>query len=142
MLFNSEVFMDEKDLFAVGTRMKLRFPSQRGDLTIEHLWDLPLQSKGGFDLDVVAKGIKRELDAATESSFVTTASPASTLLELKLDILKSIISIKLTEREENLKTKERQEERSKLLNLLEEKKDEKLKDLTEDEIKARLDQLQ
>ena len=54
-------------IFEQASRLKLRFASVKGELTIEHLWGLPLQSKTSFDLDTVAKAVARDaagLDAA------------------------------------------------------------------------------
>ena len=41
------------DIFKQATKLKLRFSSVRGDLTVEDLWDLPLTSKSNLSLDGV-----------------------------------------------------------------------------------------
>jgi hypothetical protein len=43
------------NLFERATRLKLRFSTNKNEITVEDLWELPLQSKTGFDLDNVAK---------------------------------------------------------------------------------------
>jgi hypothetical protein len=125
-------------MFEKATRLKLRFSSIRGDLSTEQLWDLPLQSKTGFDLDTVAKGVNAQLKESAEESFVTEKSPVSEELSLKLDILKHIIAVKLKEREEAKAASQRRAELGRLVEVLEHKKDEALKDLSVEELEARI----
>jgi hypothetical protein len=90
-------------LFEQGTRLKVRFESAKGLLSIEELWDLkPIATRQGeVDLDTVAKAVNKQLNDAQEVSFVKTKSSANTLLQLKLDILVYIINVKLAEEEES-----------------------------------------
>lgn len=131
------------NIFEKATRQKLRFASTRGELTIEQLWDIPLLAKNGngFDLDTIAKSVNRELKEVAEESFVATANPARTTLELKLEILKHIISVKLDERSKAEKAESNRAERERLMEILQKKKDAQLEDLSVEEIQARLDAL-
>lgn len=129
------------DIFEKASRTKIRFPSTRGDLTVEQLWDLPLQSKTQFDLDTIAKSINREVKATSEESFVSEASATSAKLTLSLDIVKYIISVKLKENQDNLNRASKIAERDKLLNILADKQDSALKELTPDQIQKRLTEL-
>lgn len=87
------------DLFITATQKKFRFQSIQGKLTVEDLWDLPLQSRrpNGACLDDVAIALSRQLKAATEESFVVKVAPEVTLLEQKLEIVKHVISVKLAQ---------------------------------------------
>lgn len=125
-------------IFEQATRAKLRFSSVRGELTVEQLWDLPLQSKSLFDLDNIAKAVSREVKAVSEESFVTEASPANAKLTLALDVVKHIISVKKLENQVSLDRASRLAERDKLLNILSDKNDAALKELTPEQIQARL----
>ena len=71
-----------QDVYKFAAQNQLRFESIRGDLTVEQLFQLPLRSKGGFDLDSVAKAVNAELRGASEESFVedTSAGPREGLL--------------------------------------------------------------
>jgi hypothetical protein len=130
------------NIFEQATRRKLRFASMRGEVTTELLWDIPLTSKTGFDLDSIAKGVNKELKATAEESFVATEhNPAKVELEIKLDVLKHIIAVKLAEAEDRKKASERAAEKQRLLDILHEKKDEALKDLSVEELQQRLDAL-
>ena len=88
------------DIFKQATKLKLRFSSVRGDLTIEDLWDLPLTSKSNLSLDGVGKPIQKALRESDEDSLVDVPTTSKNELNsLRLAIIKEIISVK---QEENL----------------------------------------
>lgn len=127
------------NIFEQATRRAIRFESAKGDLSVEQLWDLPLQSRNQFDLDTVAKTVNRQLNAVTEESFVSVReNPAKETLSLKLEIVKHIISVKLQEAEEARNKANKASEKEKLLRLLDEKQNEALRALTPEEIQERL----
>jgi hypothetical protein len=131
-------------MFEQATRMKFRFPSVKGELSVEQLWDVPLRSKDDFNLDKVARGINRELESATEESFVETAkaNPTKQVLEAKLGIVKHVIAVKLDDEETAKVRADNKIEREKLLKILAEKQDGKLSDLSEKELQKRINALQ
>lgn len=127
------------NIFEQATRRAIRFESAKGDLSVEQLWDLPLQSRNQFDLDTIAKAVNRQLNAVTEESFVSVReNPAKETLSLKLEIVKHIISVKLQEAEEARNRANKASEKEKLLRLLDEKQNEALRALTPEEIQERL----
>ena len=127
------------NIFEQATRRAIRFESTKGDLSVEQLWDLPLQSRNQFDLDTIAKTVNRQLNAVTEESFVSVReNPAKETLSLKLEIVKHIISVKLQEAEEARNRANKASEKEKLLRLLDEKQNEALRALTPEEIQERL----
>ena len=88
------------DIFKQATKLKLRFSSVRGDLTIEDLWDLPLTSKSNLSLDGVGKPIQKALRESDEDSLVAVPTTSKNELNsLRLALIKEIISVK---QEENL----------------------------------------
>lgn len=95
--------------FEKATRAKLRFSTNKGQLSVEDLWELSLTS-----LDNIARAVNRELKSESEESFITNKTATNTVLELKLDILKHIIGVKLAERDA---TKARSERQAKLAEL-------------------------
>lgn len=130
------------NLFLQATRRKFRFPSNKGDLSVEQLWDLPLTSRNGFDLDTVAKTVNTHLKAASEESFVVTSSnPAKTTLQDQLEVIKAIIAVKLDEAAKAKMRSDRAAERQRLLEILDQKEDDELKGLSREEIKKRLAEL-
>lgn len=94
--------METQNLFEEATRKRVRFSTVRGDITVEDLWDLPLQStKGDFDLDAVAKACNRDVKATEEESFVKPKSAgAASIASLKLDVVKHVIAVKMKAKED------------------------------------------
>ena len=131
------------NIFEQATRQALRFPSVRGELNTEQLWDLALTSRNGFDLDSVAKEVNQRLKAISEESFVIkTSNPEKSDLELKLEVLKHIIAVKQAEADARRNAADRAAERQKLYDILAEKQDSALKELSVEDIQKRLAELQ
>jgi hypothetical protein len=130
------------NIFEKASRLKLSFASVKGSLTVEDLWDLPLTSKNGCDLDTIAKAVNKDLKASEEESFVTPASnPQRSLLELRLEILKHIIVTRQAENQAALARKGREAELNRLVEILAKKQDEAMMGMTPEEIQARINEL-
>lgn len=125
-------------VFEKAIRQKLRFVTMRGLLTTEDLWDLPLTSKNNFDLNNVAQQANAEVKASGEESFVGESTPASATAVLKLEVVKSVIATKIAERDAEAARKEKRQKRDRLLELLANKEDAALQELTPDQIKEQL----
>lgn len=131
--------MNTVNIFELATRQQLRFLTARGVVTTEQLWEMPLTSKTGFDLDSLAKQVNAELKSVSEESFVkTVTSPAKAEWELKLEIIKHVIAVKIEENAARLNKAKKAEERQKLIALLGKKQDAALENLSEEEIKKQL----
>ena len=132
-----------ENMFEFATRNKIRFGSCRGALSVEQLWEAPLRSKDGFDLDAIAKEANRALKGLTEESFVSTErTPAVAKAETTLEIVKHVIDVKLAEEATTKKRAENKVEREKLLAILSEKQAGKLSELTERELQKRINALE
>jgi hypothetical protein len=89
-------------MFEQAARLKVRYSTAKGQLTVEDLWDLPLTSTTGkANLNDIAKGLNRELKNADDEDFVNRATSTNTELALKFDIVKHIIAVRLAENEAN-----------------------------------------
>ena len=131
-----------ENLFLQATREKFRFQSSKGDLSVEQLWDLPLTSRTGFDLDTVAKAVNANLKSSNEESFVNVSNnPTVSRLQAQLEVVKAIIEIKLAQAEAAKKRVEKAAERQRLMEVLHSKKDQELQGLSVEEIERRLSQL-
>ncbi|MDI6103154.1 hypothetical protein QLQ12_31520 [Actinoplanes sp. NEAU-A12] len=129
-------------IFEKATREKFRYPSTKGLLTTEQLWELPLTAKSGFSLDDVAKAVNAELKAIDTESFVATeTNPAKATLETKLEVVKHVIAIRLAEDEAAKAVAAKKLEKEKLLAVLGRKQDAVLENLTEEELLARINNL-
>lgn len=127
------------NIFELASRHKVRFETNRGVISTEQLWDMPLTSKSGFDLDTVAKEVNAQLKSVTEESFVVTkTNPRKAGLELSLELVKHVIAVKLQENAELLAKAEKQAKRAKLIEQLGKKQDAAMEALSEDEIKKQL----
>lgn len=135
--------MSEVTKFVYATRKKLRYPSTRGELTTEQLWDVPLTSRDDFNLDTIAKSMNRAVKAAGEESFVqtTTKTALQEMLEISLEVIKYVIATKQEELEVAKKRAARIEEKRELLALLAEKQKGELSTLTKAELTKRIEEL-
>jgi hypothetical protein len=126
-------------IFEQASRAKCRFPSIRGLLSVEDLWDLPLTARNGLDLNSVAKAVNAELKLADEESFVeTTNNPAKVGLQLQMDIVKHVIAVRIKEAEDRKNREQRLAERQRLLAALEQKQDESLRGMSAEDILKRI----
>jgi hypothetical protein len=96
--------MSEINLFERCTRLKVRFSSPQGLLSVEDLWDLPLTgtNPNRANLNDIAKGLHSQLKDE-EVSFVPTAKKAEdleqALLNTMFETIKHIIGVKVAERD-------------------------------------------
>jgi hypothetical protein len=115
-------------LFQKASRIKLRFDSPKGLLTVEDLWDLPLTSTIPVkpNIDEIAKGVIRQLKATEDESFVAKETKDNDLLQLQLEILKVVRDVKIAERDAATKARENAEKKQQILALIQQKKGEQL----------------
>jgi len=72
----------------------------RGMLSIEDLFDLPLSGKSGSaNLDDMIKDLYQKLKAGNEISFVTKKTEVDSTTQLKFDLIKHVIDVRLAESE-------------------------------------------
>ena|SRR3990167_1568142 len=128
--------------FVKASREKVRFESPKGGLTVEDLWDIPLTSpRGGACLDDIAKDLNRKLKDSDTESFVVKAKKSDETLQLKFDIVKHIIDVRLKEAEEADQRQIAREKKQRLLSIIAQKEDEKLMGASLDELKAMVETL-
>lgn len=128
------------NFFEEASRQKFRFDSPKGALTVEDLWDLPLTGNGA-SLDGIARSLYKQLQETAEESFVAPAKKTNPLIQRKFVLVKYIIDVRLAESEAATKAKDLKEKKQKLMALIEEKKDESLKQASIDELQRMLDSL-
>jgi hypothetical protein len=124
-------------MFEQAARLKVRYSTAKGQLTVEDLWDLPLTSTTGkANLNDIAKGLNRELKNADDEDFVNRATSTNTELALKFDIVKHIIAVRLAENEANSQAAERRVKKARLLELIAQKQDHELATKSLDELQT------
>ena len=125
------------NIFEQASRKKIRFSSDRGELTTEQLWDLSLPM-----LDFIARGVNADLKSVTEDSFIATkVDSRKAPLELKLEILKYVIEDTLAAEEAKKVAAEKKAKKKVLTEALARRQDEKLQNMSEEEILKALEEL-
>ena len=90
--------MSELNIFEYAAKNKLRFATERGLLTAEDLFDIKLSNQAGPSLDKIAISLDEELKK-NKKSFVKKVTPQNKELQIKLDIVKHVISVKQDQEE-------------------------------------------
>ena len=121
--------------------MKLRFDSPKGLLTVEDLWDLPLTSARGANLNDIAKGLNRELKAAADEDFVNRTAPTDTAEKLAFEVVKHVIDIRLAENEAAKLADDSKEKKARILEMIAHKQDEQLAAKPVEELLAMVESL-
>lgn len=124
------------DLFFTAAVKKYFFPSSLGNINAYDLFDLPLH-----ELNNTAKTINKRLKEEEEEDFVANKSNASTDLSNQLEIVKAVIQYKKDLRDRAAESKQRAQERQRLLEILQSKQDEALASLSMEELEKRLAEL-
>lgn len=121
------------ELFLLATRKKYRFP-YRGSVSVEDLWDLGMTA-----LDDVYKSLNREVKKQVEDSLLSeTVGDAE--LQNKLEIVKYVFATKKAEAQARKEEAKNAEKRNRILEILEQKQDESLKNMSEEELRKLLDE--
>lgn len=129
-------------MFEKASRLKIRFDSPKGALSVEDLWDLPLTSNTGkANLDDIAKVLHAELKRDDGVSFVTKTNPAKVIPQLKFDIVLHIIEVRVAENDAAAARQANREKKQKLMELIERKQDAALEGKSIEELRALMESL-
>lgn len=123
-------------MYKVASKMKLRFATVKGNLSVEDLWDLSLTA-----LDKMAVAIDDEISKSSRKSFIAETTPENEVAKLKLNILKDIIDTKMKEKNDKESEKRKQSERNRLLEILAKKEEASLENLSIEELKKKIAEL-
>lgn len=126
-------------MFEKASRMKLRFPTVRGLLSVEDVWEMPLTNdREAFSLDHLAIMLDKKLKESDVTSFVTKKSGPDEVTQLQFDIVKHIIDVRVAESEAAFKAREIKENNQKILQLIAEKSNEELRGKSIEELQTML----
>ncbi len=125
-------------MFEKSIRLKLRFNSPQGALSVEDLWDLPLTSTklNQANLNNIAKDVSRQLKAEGDEDFVNPRSGADEILKLKLDLVKHVIQVRQSENEAARLVAERKTQKARILEVMAKKQDQALEGKSLEELEA------
>lgn len=124
-----------ENIFEYATRNKVRF-SFRGVISVEDLWDLSLTN-----LDSIYKELNKQSKQSEEESLLNIKSQEDELLNVQIEIVKHIVSVKLAEKEAREKASAKKAQRQKIMSIMEAKQDEALQNSSIDELQKMLDEL-
>jgi hypothetical protein len=118
------------DLFEKAAKNKIRFETDKGYLTCEDLFDLPLTQ-----MDILARAINQKVKDASVESFITKKPKVSAELDLKFSIVKRVIEIRLKDIETAEKYLVDKARRDKILDIIVDKEDDDLKSMDVKDLK-------
>lgn len=132
--------MSDLNLFEIASRSKFRFETKRGEITAEQLWDIALT--GNDSVDAIAINLNDALQKSSTKSFVTTSNPADKETQLKLELVKYVISVRLAEAAVRAEKAEKAAQRRVLREAIAAKETEELLSGSADDLKKRLAELE
>lgn len=127
-------------LFIEASRKGYRFHSPKGLLTVEDLWNMPINGSTN-SINAVGRIIKGQLKDSEEDEFSSTPSKENTVENNKLEIVRYIIKIKTEEKIAAATQADNKRYKDKLLGILADKQNTKLLDKSEEEILKELEAL-
>lgn len=127
--------MAVENIFEYATRNKIRF-SFRGLISVEDLWVLSLTN-----LDSIYKELNKQSKQSEEESLLNIKTQEDELLNVQIEIVKHIVSVKLAEKEAREKASAKKVQKQKIMSIIAAKQDEALQNSSIDDLKKMLDEL-
>lgn len=120
-------------MFEKASKIKLRFPSSKGMLTTEDLWDLSLTQ-----LNSLAKELNKKVKESAEPDFLEVKSDSDTIAKLQFDIVIQVLTKKKEEGAARAEAAANKAKNARILELISKKQDAALENLSEDELRKLL----
>jgi hypothetical protein len=120
-------------MFEKASRLRLRF-QYKGLISTEDLWDLKLES-----LDEIYKNLNKQLQETEGESLLSRKSDNLEPLRLKIEIVKHVFTTRLQEIENKQNQIANAQHKQKLMEVLEHKQQEKLLNMSEEDLKKELE---
>lgn len=124
------------DLFFNAVKGKYRFPSERGFLTVEQLFDVDLKT-----LDKIYGTLCEQKDAKPKKSLLSPREVGDVELDEKIDIVTRVYNYKNALIESRRAAAEKSRDKQKLLDILAKKREKALENLSEEELLKKLQEL-
>lgn len=130
-------------MFEKASRLKLRFETSKGNVSVEDLWDLPLQStRGAANLDDIARGLYKQLKSGDDVSFVVQERKSDETVQMKFDIVKHVIDVRIKENTAAATARANAEKKQKILSIMADREQDTLKNMPMEELRKLLDEMQ
>ena len=124
--------MTIEKMFELASRMKFRFP-YKGLISTEDLWDL-----SATQLDTVYKTLNKDVKQSQEESLLCVNATEDVELYTKIEIVKYIFAVKQDEAEQRKNAVANAEKKQRILEILAKKQDDSLLNMSEDELRDML----
>ena len=121
--------------FEKAARIKLRF-DLNGSTTVEDLFDFQKEILADYEVK-----LQERIEKQGKSNRFAKKKAITAADELRLSIVSYIIDVKVAEEEESASATIKKQEKEKLLALLAKKQEDKLSNLSEEEIQAKIAEL-
>ena len=122
------------NLFEIATRRKYRFATNKGSLSVEDLWDL-----SSTQLDATYRAMTKELREQGGESLMKDND--NTVLADKIEIIKHIFLVKQEEIAARKAAEENRNKRQRIMEILEQKRDASLQNMSEEDLQKMLNDL-
>ena len=127
--------MNNTNIFEAASKNKYRYP-YKGMITTEDLWDLTQAQ-----LDVIYKALNKGVSEAQVSSLMCKVTEVDAELLNKIEIVKYIFNAKEAEAEARKNDAAKHAKKQRILDILAQKQEDALNNMSEDELKKMLDEL-
>ncbi|PIH59048.1 hypothetical protein [Paenibacillus sp. LK1] len=127
--------MTTENIFEIATKTKIRFQF-KGLISTEDLWDLSVEN-----LDSIFKTLNSQLKQVKEESLLNSKTKEDKELDVKIELVRYIVSTKLAEKEAQFKAKAQKEQKQKIQEILFTKQNQELENKSVKELQAMLGQL-
>lgn len=124
-----------ENIFEMATRNKYRFP-YKGMISVEDLWDL-----NQTQLDSIYKALNKEVKANQEDSLMFSQTQTDLDLQAKIEIVRYIYATKEQDAARRAAAAENAEKKRRILEILEQKQEDSLKNKSEDELLKMLNEI-
>lgn len=126
----------EENIFEYASKNKVRFP-YKGQVSTEDLWDL---SAG--QLDAVYKTLNVQKKTTEEDSLLEKKSKEDAELAVKIEIVTHIFKSKMEEQKAKERSAVNAEKKHRLMELIAKKEDDALGEMSVDELKKMLEEVE
>lgn len=123
-------------IFQRAAKAKLRFPTNKGSINTEDLYDIPLTT-----LDKLAVALHTKLESTETKSFLSAVPTSDTKTRLQFEVAKGVLDERLATAATNAAAGEKREQKQRILALIANKQDEQFAGQTIEELTAALDKL-
>ena len=123
-------------MFEKVSRLKVRYATDKGNVTTEDLWDFNLSQ-----LNELAKGLNKKYKEFDEDDFLKVENKEKGLVKLKFDIVLKVLRTKQDEAAAAVDRKANAEKKQKFLAALEAKRDQGIGEMSVEELEAKIAEL-